>query len=103
MYALIFTRFTNGSDFVALSGAYQTEAEAVEAMRREYDRCLDELGFDPEFSRIDERSGQAFCGSYDMLADSVRLHVFDTEHPCGHDNSRMLDFHLCLSESDDEL
>lgn len=98
MYVLMFTRLIGNNDFVALTGAYESEEEAKAALLEEYDRVIDEMGFDENLCKVEDDGLQAFCGSFDMT-DVIRLLVFDTDHPYGFDNNRVLDFHVVANEN----
>lgn len=95
MFALIFTRLTNGTEeSIFFEGMHDTKKEAQEIMRKAWTRRTTEDGWDPEYSYIEE--DQAFCGT-DEMNDTIRYYIFDTDHPYGFSNDLDSEF-----QGDDE-
>ena len=89
MFILMFTRLTGSEESIFLEGTFDNVRDARDRMREEYERRVNGMGWDPEWSEMDDM--QAFCGTAD-LHDTVRLYIFDTEHPAGFTNDRLYEF-----------
>lgn len=90
MFALIFTRLTNGTEeSIFLLDTYDSREDAHESMRKEWVKRISDMGWDADYSYIYD--DQAFCGTEDMY-DTCRYYIFDTEHPVGFDNDTAYEF-----------
>lgn len=81
MFILMFTRLTNVTEeSIFLVDTYDTKEQAQEVMRNEWDKRVYGMGWDADYSYIDDLD--ALCGTEDMY-DTIRYHIFDLDNPCG--------------------
>jgi hypothetical protein len=95
MFIVIINRYSAHENSVWLRGTYGTYEEAHEALVLEQARCIHELGFEPEFSRIDAFS---FVCLNECLSDTFRGHIFNTDYLVGHVDDDMTDYQICMLE-----
>ena len=91
MFIVMFTRLTGQEESIFLDGTFDTYERAYERMKELWDERVngENATWDPEWSTI--YGTQAFCGTADLY-DTVRLYIFDSEHPVGFVNDRAIEF-----------
>jgi len=94
MFIVIFTRYDNvGNHAVFINSAHKTEAAAKAALKQEYERVIEEMGFDPAWSNLQDNT---FVCQNERMEDTVRCFVLDTAHKVGFQENDHTDYQLAV-------